>query len=388
MYSSLLLVTYTYDGDGQRVKKSSGTLYWRGGNGSVVAETDTSGNSTNEYIFFGARIARRDSGGNVYYYFGNHLGSAAITNAAGTLCYDADFYPLGGELAFTNTCSQSYKFAGMEQDPETGEYHTEFRQYASNLGRWLSPDPSGTAAVSLSNPQTWNMYAYATNNPTTLTDATGLDSNAECYEYYCQPMPDPYYEASYDETYDPNSWLLPNPINCMAGEYGCAGTQSQIDVAEAAYASNFVWEVTYKGETYDFATLGDYFDWMTTVVAAAQKEAYSDAMRDKLAALFGEDPSALTPLGLRGGNANFAISQDLWNEIDSSMGCSAPGAFGIRCDDGIHLSDPATDFQYGQGVLWVHMDSANPYSGIGGKLAHFGLDFILGSWIWDSGVPH
>lgn len=66
-------VTYSYDGDGQRVKKSSGTLYWRGGDGSVLAETDTSGNTTNEYIFFGARIARQDSSGNVYYYFGNHL---------------------------------------------------------------------------------------------------------------------------------------------------------------------------------------------------------------------------------------------------------------------------------------------------------------------------
>jgi RHS repeat-associated protein len=226
-------VTYTYDADGQRVEKSSGTLYWRGASGSVLAETDTSGNTKNEYIFFGARMARRDSSGNVYYYFGNHLGSAAITNATGTLCYDADFYPIGGELPFTNTCSQSYKFAGMEQDSETGEYHTQYRQYASNLGRWLSPDPSGAAAVSPANPQTWNMYSYVTNNPTTLTDALGLDDNGPCYEYYCQPMPQ--FEASYDINYDPNSWVLPNNIPCMSGEYGCAGTPSQMQVGEALY---------------------------------------------------------------------------------------------------------------------------------------------------------
>jgi RHS repeat-associated protein len=101
-------------------------------------------------------------------------------------------------LAFTNNCSQSYKFAGMEQDSETGEYHTQFRQYTSNLGRWLSPDPSGTAAVSLANPQTWNMYAYVTNNPSTLTDPTGLQGTGECYEYYCNgPIPLPQFEASY-----------------------------------------------------------------------------------------------------------------------------------------------------------------------------------------------
>lgn len=164
-------VTYTYDGDGQRVKKSSGTLYWRGANGSVLAEADTSGNTLNEYIFFGGRIARRDSSGNVYYYFANGLGSASITNAAGGLCYDADFYPFGGELAFTNTCAQSYKFAAMEQDSETGDYHTWFRQYSPTEVRWLSPDP---LAGNVGDPQSFNRYSYADNNPCNLTDPLGL----------------------------------------------------------------------------------------------------------------------------------------------------------------------------------------------------------------------
>jgi RHS repeat-associated protein len=135
-------VTYTYDGDGRRVKKSTGTLYWYGMSGVPLAETDLAGNTTNEYIFFvGARIARRDSAGNVYYYFGDHLGSSrSITNATGTICYEADFYPFGGERVISNTCGQNYKFAGMERDSETGNDQTWFRYYASNLGRWLSPD--------------------------------------------------------------------------------------------------------------------------------------------------------------------------------------------------------------------------------------------------------
>jgi RHS repeat-associated protein len=40
-----------------------------------------------------------------------------------------------------NTCAQNYKFTGMERDSETGNDHTWFRNYASNLGRWLTPDP-------------------------------------------------------------------------------------------------------------------------------------------------------------------------------------------------------------------------------------------------------
>ena len=172
--------TYTYDGDGRRVEKSTGTLYWYGAGGSVLAETDTSGNTTNEYIFFdGGRIARRDSSGNVYYYFGDQIGSSrTITNGTGTICYDADFYPFGGELTFgTVTCGQNYKFAGMERDSETSHDHTMFRQYASNLGRWMSPDPLGG---DITNPQSLNRYAYVANNPANFMDTFGLQ---DCHQW-------------------------------------------------------------------------------------------------------------------------------------------------------------------------------------------------------------
>lgn len=36
-------VTYTYDGNGKRVEKSNGKLYWYGTDGNVLAETDASG---------------------------------------------------------------------------------------------------------------------------------------------------------------------------------------------------------------------------------------------------------------------------------------------------------------------------------------------------------
>src|SRR5687767_3217547 len=44
-------VTYTYDGDGKRVKKSNGTLYWTGMGSDALAETDLSGSTLNEYVF-------------------------------------------------------------------------------------------------------------------------------------------------------------------------------------------------------------------------------------------------------------------------------------------------------------------------------------------------
>jgi len=172
-------VTYTYDGGGQRVMKSSDMLYWYGPNGAPIAETDASGNVLSEYVFFGRRrIARRDGSGNVSHYFGDHLGTAReITTSAGAVCYDADFYPFGGEMAVTNTCAQNYKFTGHERDTETGLDHTYFRKYESNLGRWLSPDPKQGC---LAHPQQFNRYAYVANAPTNYTDPHGDIMTGPC----------------------------------------------------------------------------------------------------------------------------------------------------------------------------------------------------------------
>jgi len=50
-------VTYLYDGAGRRVKNSR--LYWSGINGTPVAETDLSGNITNEYYLERCRYWQR-----------------------------------------------------------------------------------------------------------------------------------------------------------------------------------------------------------------------------------------------------------------------------------------------------------------------------------------
>ena len=117
-------VTYSYDGSGRRVAKSNGKLYWYGSGGEILAETDASGNTLNEYIFFGGkRIAILPAGGSAAYYIEDLLGSSrAMTTSNGTPCYDADFDPFGGEHVCTNTCSQNYKFEGKERDTERASW--------------------------------------------------------------------------------------------------------------------------------------------------------------------------------------------------------------------------------------------------------------------------
>lgn len=168
------LVTYTYDGDGRRVEKSSGKLYWYGADGNVLAEGDASGNITDEYIFFGEkRIARVDAQGNVDYYLSDSLGSSrVVTDSNGNILDDCDFMPFGDEQCVASSSGNNYKFIGMERDTESQLDHTLNRQFSSTYARWLSPDPLGGH---LEDPQTLNKYSYVRNNPLNLTDSTGLD---------------------------------------------------------------------------------------------------------------------------------------------------------------------------------------------------------------------
>jgi RHS repeat-associated protein len=183
-------VTYVYDGRGNRVEKSSTKLYWYGPSGEVLDETDTTGSTTNtafsEYVYFdGARVARRDYLNNVYYYFEDQVSSSRVIvevpagSGTPTLCYDADFYPYGGEDVFINTCPQNYKFQGKERDPETVNDYFGARFYSSTYGRFLSPDWSSVPApipyANLGNPQTLNLYAFVIDNPESFADLDGHD---------------------------------------------------------------------------------------------------------------------------------------------------------------------------------------------------------------------
>lgn len=71
-----------------------------------------------------------------------------------------------------DACASCY--TGKERDAESGNDYFKYRYYASSMGRWLSPDTSGLAHVSLTNPQGLNLYNYVGNNPLTRADLDGL----------------------------------------------------------------------------------------------------------------------------------------------------------------------------------------------------------------------
>ncbi len=73
------------------------------------------------------------------------------------------------------------KFTGKERDSESGLDNFGARYDSSSMGRFMSPDsPSYSNSK---NPQSWNLYAIALNNPASFRDADGHEivctNNAE-----------------------------------------------------------------------------------------------------------------------------------------------------------------------------------------------------------------
>ncbi len=100
-----------------------------------------------------------------------------LPSAAGSPCYDADFYPFGGEREYTTSCAENYKFEGKKRDEETGNDDFGARYYSSSFGRWESPDwssiPAPVPYANLTNPQTLNLYMMASDDPETFADLDG-----------------------------------------------------------------------------------------------------------------------------------------------------------------------------------------------------------------------
>jgi len=91
--------------------------------------------------------------GTPIYYVEDLLGTSRVTTTKpASFAYDADFYPYGGERAYTNTCRKTNKFEGKERDTETGNDDFGARYYSNRFGRWLSADWSASRPRPLRQP--------------------------------------------------------------------------------------------------------------------------------------------------------------------------------------------------------------------------------------------
>jgi RHS repeat-associated protein len=181
--------TNTYNALGQRVRdvtQTSTTDEAYGAGGELLWRYTGSATDPNQRAFVpfaGGILAEYYGGspGGTLFDHPDELGSlTASTSYNGGACQERLFYPFGELWTGAGNCGMHQTFGKLpDYDAETDQYNTLNRHYSPS-GRWLSPDPAGKGAVHLDDPQTWNLYAYVRNNPTTLTDPTGLDFNLTC----------------------------------------------------------------------------------------------------------------------------------------------------------------------------------------------------------------
>ena len=102
-----------------------------------------------------------------------HLGSvAAGTDAAGTLLWTEHHSPYGEPLSPNAANDNEATFTGHIRDKATGLNYMQARYYDPVIGRFLSIDP--VTFMDTGDPNFFNRYAYAFNNPINLIDPTGM----------------------------------------------------------------------------------------------------------------------------------------------------------------------------------------------------------------------
>jgi RHS repeat-associated protein len=115
----------------------------------------------------------------VWYYHADAIGSVRmITDAGGQVVARYDHFPFGqpvdGNPDPAPPSDARRQFAGKERDKTELDY-VGARYYANQTGRFTTVDPALNIDAALTDPQRWNRYAYARNNPLVFTDPDGRE---------------------------------------------------------------------------------------------------------------------------------------------------------------------------------------------------------------------
>jgi RHS repeat-associated protein len=173
-------LTQTYDGNGLRVKKTeygAATWYLRSSvlGGQVIAEVDGSGAWQRGYVYAGGTLMAVQQSSSVYWIHEDPVTkSKRTTDAGGAIVSAIEPDPWGADTNRSgNSAFQPKKFTSYERDGN-GSDEAMFRRYNRKHSRFDQPDPYD-GSYSLTDPQSFNRYAYTQNDPVNFTDPTGLD---------------------------------------------------------------------------------------------------------------------------------------------------------------------------------------------------------------------
>ena len=191
-YGSTPSVTYSYNGDGLRTKKtlSSGNyVEYHVLDGVYVGDTRVIGNSTYRTLYLyddaGAVIGLQ-SNGTKYWFAKNLQGDVVgILSNSGTLLARYTYDPWGKLTSVKNASGVTitdasnialrnpFRYRSYMYDDETGLYYVSSRYYDPEIGRFISPDTTDVLTATPMGLTDKNLYAYCDNNPVIRADHGG-----------------------------------------------------------------------------------------------------------------------------------------------------------------------------------------------------------------------
>jgi RHS repeat-associated protein len=172
------VVNFAYTGPTQALRTAAGpTSYTNSVLLGVTSETTAGATSYFTRGSDGDLIEERTPNG-TYYYLYDGLGSiVGLTDGNGALANTYKYDPFGNLSASTGTVGNPWRFASYYFDSSTGLYKVGVRYYDPSLARWTQRDIVDQPL----DEHGWNRYVYAGDDPTNLTDPTGLCWSGLCW---------------------------------------------------------------------------------------------------------------------------------------------------------------------------------------------------------------
>jgi RHS repeat-associated protein len=246
-------VLYAYDSGNRRAWKGSVNtsgvitaqeMYYYGANGkklgTYVAIFNPPGmssgwNATDLQVHFGGRSVAHWAWGTLGLTvqlrstFLDRVGS--VRNAGSSLA-SSSFYPYGEDKG-TAAPNDQTKFATYTRDSATGLDYAMNRYFSNTWGRFTTTDPT-FASAEPSDPQSWNRYPYAGNDPISNNDPSGLldfcdpfdpvDGGDDCSFFPPPPPILPPIGGGPGGTIGPITCTDPRSITTFAADLGATST--------------------------------------------------------------------------------------------------------------------------------------------------------------------
>ena len=170
-------VTIVYDGDGNRVAKTTGgttTAYLvddRNLTGYAQVLEEMSGGAVQRVYTYGLnRISQSQASGTSFYGYDGHGSVRLLTDATGAVTDRYDYDVFGNIISQAETTPNLYLYSGEQNDPNLGLYYLRARYLATGVGRFWVAD---TFEGSVSLPKSLHGYAYVEDDPVNNQDPSG-----------------------------------------------------------------------------------------------------------------------------------------------------------------------------------------------------------------------